>query len=568
MTKRLFLTMVLGIGAGLVAARPGLASDSEIDRTGSPFVTWQLSNSKAERWFISSGQVTPSLDGLSPQPGQEIRSIDLELARNEKESAYFLVSGLEDTELSVAVTGPDIFANTALFTRTGKVNVLIPLEGPLKLDKGRTEELWLRFSSDKTKPGVYQGAVEFKHAQSGKLLGRLPVTLRVWKVTMPARNIVHATGYSSGVGFINGLSGNPGRDEAYKKRLHAYLGNMAENRLDSLAISTNKFSIYKPVKVNGQPLLDVLTSDPQLVKADKLPPVDFSYYDSFFAIARKHGFKSISFMGPQALFNGPLGCLGKDVTVDTPEGRRCACWLVGEWHRYLQKQGFKSIWAKEDDEIKPDEIASYNKICDIFQEGGWKTYTTWTGTIPKTPRLIRQVNRNAQQWQMQLLSLDIFRNLVGKQPQLIDRSDEVWFYGGGNGVYRFSYLYVRLYGWLAGYYDTDGFAWYVYCDWHENETIAVLRDGVVFSSPALEGLRDAIEDAQLYAMLNRKRLPGADRRRWTPSKCSHGLVARGGDVSLPLEKLTYGAYVFYGFRETTQDSLRQAKAKLLHALEK
>lgn len=169
---------------------------------------------------------------------------------------------------------------------------------------------------------------------------------------------------------------------------------------------------------------------------------------------------------------------------------------------------------------------------------------------------------------MQLLSLDVFRNLVGKRPQLIDKEDEIWFYGGGNGVYRFSYLYVRLYGWLAGYYDTDGFAWYVYCDWHENETIAVLKDGVVYSTPALEGLRDAIEDAQLYAMLNRKRLPEGDKREWTPSKCSHGLVARGGGVALPLEKLTYGAYVFYGFQSPTPDTVRQAKAKLLRMLSK
>ena len=568
MSKKLVLTIVVSVGACLLMPRPGVASEPDAGPKGPLFVAWELPDKPTENWFVGPGQVTPSLDDLSPQPGQEVKSLHLDLARNEKESAFFLVSGLQDAELTVAVTGPDIFAKTVLFTRSREVNMLIPLEDTLKLKKGKTEELWMRFSSYKVKPGVYKGAIEFKHAQSGKSLGSLPVTLKVWKVAMPARNIVQCTGYSSGVGFINGLSGNPDKDEAYRKRLHAYLANMAEMRLDSLAISTNKFSIYDPVKINGKPLQAVLRSDPLLLKGDTLPQLDFSYYDSFFAIAMKYGFKSISFMGPQSLFTGPLACLGKEVTVDTPEGRRCAVWLAGQWRKYLQKQGFKPIWAKENDEIKPDEISSYNKICDIFKEGGWRTYTTWTGTIPKSPDLIRKVNKNAEQWQMQLLSLDIFRNLVAKQPQLIDRTDEVWFYGGGNGVYRFSYLYVRLYGWLAGYYDTDGFAWYVYCDWHKNETIAVLKDGVVYSTPALEGLRDAIEDAQLYAMLNRKLLPGADKRQWTPSKYSHGLVARGGDVPLPLEKLTYGAYVFYGFRSPTPDTVRQAKAKLLWTLVK
>jgi hypothetical protein len=496
-----------------------------------------------------------------------VKPLHLHLARNEKESAFFLVSGLQDAELTVEVSGPDVFAKTALFTRSREVNMLIPLEGNLKLGKGKTEELWMRFSSYDVPPGVYQGAVEFKHAPSGEILLSLPVTLEVWQVAMPAKNIVECTGYSSGVGFLNGLSGNPARDEAYKERLDAYLADMAETRLDSLAISTNKWTICAPIRIDGKPLAAVLQSDPSILEGDTLPELDFSYYDPFFDIAMKNGFEAISFMGPQALFVTPLGSLGEGVTVDTPEGRRCAVWVAGEWRKYLEKQGFKSIRAKENDEIKPDEIPNYNKICDIFKEGGWQTYTTWTGTIPKSPDLIRQVNKNADQWQLQFLSLDVFRDLIGQQPQLIDKGDEIWFYGGGNNVYRFSSLYVRLYGWLAGYYDTDGFAWYVYCDWHENETIAVLKDGVVYSSPAREGLRDAIEDAQLYAMLNRKHHPEADKRAWAPDKCSHGLVAKNGGV-LPLEKLTYGAYVFYGFRSLTQDTMQQAKARLLGMLQK
>ena len=69
-------------------------------------------------------------------------------------------------------------------------------------------------------------------------------------------------------------------------------------------------------------------------------------------------------------------------------------------------------------------------------------------------------------------------------------------------------------------------------------------------------------------MLNRKRLPRADKRKWTPGKYSHGLVARGGGVALPLEKLTYGTYVFYGFRSPTPDTVRRAKARLLRMLSK
>ncbi len=572
MLKKLRLAVLMGaVVAGCVMVRPGeAASEPDAAPKGRVFVAWQLPDKPTKNWFVGPGQVTPSLDDLQPQPGQKLKPLHLDLARNEKESAFFLLSGLQDAELTVTITGPDVFAKTALFTRSRELNMLVPLEDTLKLKKGKTEELWMRFSSYGVAPGVYKGAIECKRASSGKSLGSLPVTLRVWNVAMPAKNIIHCTGYSSGVGFINGLSGDRVKDEAYKKRLNAYLANMAEMRMDSLAVSLNKWALYQPVKINGKPMAVALRSNPSLLKRGTLPRLDLSYYDSFFAIARKNGFESISFMGPQALFLVPLGLcseiLGKKVTVDTPEGRRYALWVASEWRKYLQKQGFKQIQAKEDDEIKPGDIARYNNVCDIFKQAGWRTYTTWTGVIPKSPDLIRKVNKNSDQWQLQFLSLDSFRTLVGKQPNLIDQGDEIWFYGGGNTVYRFSYLYVRLYGWLAGYYGTDGFAWYVYCDWHENETIAHLKDGVVYSSAALEGLRDGIEDAQLYAMLNRKRLAGADSRVWTPDTYSHGLVARGQGV-LPLEKLTHGSYEFYGFRSTTPDTVRQAKAKLLRMLQ-
>ena len=134
MLNKLVLAVLLG--AGLLMVRPGKTATvpvSDAALEGRLFVAWELAKKPTEKWFVGPGQVTPSLDDLSPQPGQEVKSLHLDLARNEKESAFFLVSGLQDAELTVAVTGPDIFAKTALFTRSREVNMLIPLEETLKL---------------------------------------------------------------------------------------------------------------------------------------------------------------------------------------------------------------------------------------------------------------------------------------------------------------------------------------------------------------------------------------------------------------------------------------------------
>ena len=430
-----------------------------------------------------------------------------------------------------------------------------------------TQELWIRFSSYGAAAGQYEGCLNVTPADGPAQ--KLPVTIKVWKTEMPAENIVRCVGYAGGIGFLNGLTGDPAKDEPFKKRLDAYFANMEETRIDVLEIYS-PLTIWNQAKIGGQPMQDVLKDDPSILKREPLPEIDLSYYDSFFEIPKKHGLRhDVVIVGPiyARMLSWLGGVLGEEMTLETPHGRKYAVWLAGAWQKYLRKQGFKNIWAKIDDEIPPEGIPSYNKNCDLFRLAGARPYTTWTGTIFQTPDLIRKVNRNAEQWQLQFLSLDIFRNLVNEQPSLIDPTDEIWFYAGGGGPYRFSYLHVRLYGFLSGYYNMEGFGWWTYCWWHKNEMIAFRKDGTVYSTPALEGLRDAIEDAQLYVMLNRKTAGGDDKRSWTPTKFSYGLVGRQSGLVPLVEKSYAGFWNYYSIGATSLDAVLKGKARLLEMLE-
>ena len=80
-------------------------------------------------------------------------------------------------------------------------------------------------------------------------------------------------------------------------------------------------------------------------------------------------------------------------------------------------------------------------------------------------------------------------------------------------------------------------------------------------------LADAIEDAQLYVMLNRKTAGGDDKRSWTPTKFSYGLVGRESGLAPLVEKCYAGLWNYYGIGATSLDAVLKGKARLLEMLE-
>ena len=87
MPKGSVLTIVVSVGACLLLSRSGVGSEPDVAPQAPLFVAWERSDKSTEKWFVGPGQVTPSLDDLSPQPGQEVKSLHLDLARNERVQA-------------------------------------------------------------------------------------------------------------------------------------------------------------------------------------------------------------------------------------------------------------------------------------------------------------------------------------------------------------------------------------------------------------------------------------------------------------------------------------------------
>jgi len=522
-------------------------------------------------WKAKETKEVLSLDFLLPDKDSTTEPIVLDMAGNEKESAFLHITAKNDISLHISLEGDNLISSAELLRRTPSytwIEKILTTAIPLK--KNSTEEIWIRFSSKGVSPGTYKGALL---CEADGTKSRVPISIKVWRTSLPEKNLVRIQPYGSSVGFINSMSTDRKKNEEALRQVSAFFANMRENRIDMLEFYYNQYTIWSFVKIGETPMITALQKDPSLLEKNPLPSLDFSYINLFLDTAIQHGFgDAIILQGPKSIYSTPIAniakILGREIPPESKEYEKLALWLTTSFRTWLESKGNKKIFAKYLDEIGPKEIPDWKKTSQFFAKAGYLPYCTWTGTIPRSATHIAEVNPECTLWQIQAISLDAFRNIVGKNPSLIDQNDEIWYYGGGSNPYRIPYEKSRLMGWMAGYYDLDGYGFWTYRAWHsEGEGICKYQNGEILSSPALEGLRDGIEDAQLYAMLNRKNRE--DKRAWSPDKCHYGLVGEKGAILL-LEEKKYGGHKvpYMDFSVYSTPLIKKAKARLLELLEK
>jgi hypothetical protein len=522
-------------------------------------------------WKANETKEVLTLDFLLPEKESTVEPIALDMAGNEKESAFLHITAKNDLSLRLSLEGDKLISSAELLRRTSSytwIEKILTTTIPLK--KNSTEEIWIRFSSKGISPGTYKGALVCEGAGTKT---RVPISIKVWKSSLPEKNLVRIQPYGSAVGFVNSLPTDSKKNETYIKQISAFFSNMQENRIDMLEFYFNQYTLSSFLKINDLPILEAIRKKPELLSANPLPILDFSAYEPSFATAAQYDFgDAIIVAGPTSLYTSLIAnfekILGRTIPKESEEYEKLALWLIKGFREWFESKGAKKIFAKHLDEIGPESIPEWKKTSQLFAKAGYLPYCTWTGEIPRSAEFIAQVNPECTLWQIQSLSLDDFRKIVGKNPNLVDSGDEIWYYGGGSNTYRMPYVNARLMGWMAGYYDLDGYGFWTYRAWHsEGEGICFLRDGEILSSPALEGLRDGIEDAQLYAMLNRK--TRGDSRAWNPDKCNYGLVGEKGAILL-LEAKKWGTKQehYMEFSELSTPLVKKAKARLLELLEK
>lgn len=93
----------------------------------------------------------------------------------------------------------------------------------------------------------------------------------------------------------------------------------------------------------------------------------------------------------------------------------------------------------------------------------------------------------------------------GKLLATIDKTDEVWFYGGSSHPYRMAYEATATYPLLAAIEGVDGFGFWAFQWWQASEKIVWYneRSGMIKFGPTFLGLRDGYHDDRLLVWVTK-----------------------------------------------------------------
>ncbi|MGC9318031.1 MAG: hypothetical protein ACP5KN_08350, partial [Armatimonadota bacterium] len=209
-----------------------------------------------------------------------------------RESARYLgvtLNVLRDLSARVAAEVPEQWAGgITVFRDTlgeDRRELLPPPEGPLTMGSGSRETLWLRVDSTGRQPGVHEPTLTLR---VGEAELELPLRVRVWDVSVEGRRPFHVRGYCGGFPV---WAGGYEIDDAKLRRLGAILRAFAEMGGDVLDWNANWVELLDHVRLaeTGEVIREVAEQDPERLDLDDLPELDFSYYDPWFELAKRHG---------------------------------------------------------------------------------------------------------------------------------------------------------------------------------------------------------------------------------------------------------------------------------------
>lgn len=215
------------------------------DKTG--FFLWQRPRYTYVRRNALPSFSSPALD-----------RIDLKMAGNEFRDASFMVTACDkDVELSVNVASPDKSLTDAVQLRWSEfvtpaggqeyADVLFPVEGPLKIPRGESREIWATFDTrwHTVKPGRHDLRLQLRDLTSGAIQ-TIPVSLTVWGFALPSYDVLPNNAY---VEYHNSEIGAQVPDEGVR-HMKMYGTNM---------VYVYPHELPWPVKVDDQ--LNITTFD-------------------------------------------------------------------------------------------------------------------------------------------------------------------------------------------------------------------------------------------------------------------------------------------------------------------
>lgn len=356
---------------------------------------------------------------------------ELDLPVNSTRHIEITLSLLRDLSAPVALDVPEELAGSlTVFRDTPGENrrELLPIsDGPLAMTSGSRESLWLRVSSAGLEPGAHEAALAL---QVGEARMDLPLRVRVWPVTVDAERPFHVRGYCGGFPV---WAGGYEVDETRLRNLDAILAAFAEMGGDCFDWGANWVQILQHTRIaeTGEIITEVAANEPERLKLDEMPRLDFSYYDPWFDLCRRHGVLHVQSQvmpadHPQIGWKllGPA-CGANRVEIGSPEAERIVVWFWSEMRRALEERGFTDFFGKVSDEISPEHIPAYIRTAKLAREAGWRPFTTITGMIARTAEHLNAMDPYCDQWQLGFGSKDTFLDLLHTRYAVVEESYEL-----------------------------------------------------------------------------------------------------------------------------------------------
>lgn len=355
-------------------------------------------------------------------------SFPLDLPRNDDRYLPIVLNVLKELRGTVRVQVPSQWQRQVQAqwqtTSNDRVELRELPSSPLTLKAGTRETLWLRVGTHGKQPGQYRIPLRLSLGSA-----EVPITLalRVWPVTLTGKRPFHVRGYYSGPAS---LAGGATVTDATTRRLDAVLKVYAAMGGDVLDWLWNWLEVLPHVKIaaTGESLMEVARTAPERLDLANLPRLDFSYYDPWLAVAKRHGVTHVeTYLDPldsdryQWILLDPA--VGKErVKAGTPEATRVITWFFREWRRYFAAKGFTGFFCKISDEISPEHIPAYLAAARVARAAGWRPFTTVTGMVARTAQDIEAMNPLCDQWQLGFGSKDEFLGLLRKRFRVVQET--------------------------------------------------------------------------------------------------------------------------------------------------
>jgi len=388
---------------------------------------------RAKGLWLSTG----TQEGKQPLTG----ALPLDIPRNDDRYVFVTVNALKDISGNLKVDVPDAWRqNVTPFLETpASIRIeLLPIpEKPVTFKAGESNHIWLKVSTAGKPAGAHKIPVTIA---VGDITESVGVELHIWPVDAPRERIFHLRGYCGGFPVWTG-----GHEVTEKglRQLETILKAFTEMGGDVIDWNAAWHAILPHVTLaeTGEKLTEVAKANPERIALDKLPNLDFSYFDPWFEVAKRYGVTRVeTYMAYptdpswQGRLLGPA--LGKGrMKVGTPEAEADIVWYYQQMRKYFEAKGFSGFFCKISDEISPEHIPQHIETAKVVRKAGWRPFTTITGMIARTAENIKEMNPYCDEWQLSFGLKDDFLKLTTEgftlKEETIDLKGKWGPYGNG-----------------------------------------------------------------------------------------------------------------------------------------